>query len=102
MKIKKGDTVQVIAGKDRGKTGKVSRALPETNQVVIDGVNVRKKHERAKQGQKKGEIVSVSSPVHVSNVQLIDPETNTPTRVGIRRENGKRIRVAKKSNTDLT
>jgi len=73
MKIKKGDNVRVITGKDKGKTGKVVRALPRTNQVIIDGVNVQKHHRKVKKGEAQGGgIVSVSAPIHVSNVALAD------------------------------
>lgn len=73
MKIKKGDNVRVISGKDKGKTGKVARAFPRTNQVIIDGVNVQKHHRKMKQGERQGGgIVSVSAPIHVSNVALTE------------------------------
>lgn len=70
MKIKKGDKVEIIAGKDKDKTGIVSRALPKFDKVVIDGINLAKKHQKPKQANTKGQIVEVAMPVHVSNVKL--------------------------------
>lgn len=80
MKIKKGDTIIVITGKDAGKTAKVTRAFPKLNKVLVEGVNVKKKHERARQKDKKGTIVSIEHPIHVSNVMHIDPKTGKGTR----------------------
>jgi large subunit ribosomal protein L24 len=104
MKIKKGDNVIVIAGKDKGKTGKVVRALPEVSQVIVEGVNIRKRHLKAKTNTKQGGgIVELTAPIHVSNVQIVDPKTNKPTRVGITVDAVKntRVRVTKKSGTVL-
>ncbi len=105
MKIKKGDTVIVRAGKGRGKTGKVVRALPGTDQVIIEGVNVQKRHEKARKNTKQGAgIVEVAAPIHVSNVALVDPKTNKATRVGKLFDESKKkfVRVAKKSGTKLS
>jgi large subunit ribosomal protein L24 len=102
MRIHKGDNVRVLAGKDKGKTGKIVRALPRTSQVIIEGVNIQKRHQKAKRDNKQGGgIVPVAAPIHVSNVQLIDPKDNKPTRVGVVREGKKNIRVAKRSGTKL-
>jgi large subunit ribosomal protein L24 len=104
MKIKKGDNVMVIAGKDKGKSGKVAVAFPKTLQVIIDGVHMQKRHRKAKKNEKQGGgIVEVAAPIHVSNVQLIDPKTNKPTRVGVTKDEKtkKNVRVAKKSGTTL-
>lgn len=102
MRIKKGDNVKVIAGKDRGKTGKVSRAFPKTEQVIIDGVNIKKQHQKER-GKNKGGIIDMAHPVHVSNVMLVDPKDSKPTRVGRTQDEkkGKLVRVAKKSGTTL-
>lgn len=97
MKIKKGDSVIVRTGKDKGKTGTVSRAFPKLDLVLIDGVNVVKRHQRARRGGQKGQMVEKAMPIHVSNVAIVDPKKSTATRVKIDRENGKRVRVAKKS-----
>ena len=99
MKIRKGDNVIVIAGKDRGQIGKVSRALPRDNQVIIDGVNIKKKHRRANRKNQRGQIIDIAAPIHVSNVQIVDPKTNKGVRIGFKIEGGKKVRVAKGSNT---
>jgi large subunit ribosomal protein L24 len=104
MKIHKDDNVKVIAGKDKGKTGKVLRTFPRENKVIIQGVNVQKHHEKSKKDTKQGGgIVEVSAPIHVSNVQLIDPKSNKVTRIGVKRDETtkKNVRYAKKSNTVL-
>jgi large subunit ribosomal protein L24 len=104
MKIKKGDNVIVIAGKDKGKTGKVVRALPEINKVIVEGVNVHKRHLKAKTNTKQGGgIVDITAPIHVSNVQIVDPKTGKGTRVGVTIDVNKntRVRVTKKSGTIL-
>lgn len=100
MKIKKGDKVVVITGKDRGKTGTVAEAFPKTNRVLVDGINMRKKHEKAR-GSRKGQIVERSTPLHVSNVMIADPKGGKGTRIGIVRKDGVRTRVAKKSGQEL-
>jgi len=101
MKIKKGDNIIVIAGKDKGKKGKVVRALPADSRVVVEGINMRKKHQRAGKGRQKGQIIDIAMPIHISNVMIEDPKTGKPTRVGKRIAGGKRIRIAKKSGTEL-
>jgi len=101
MKVRKGDNVMVIAGKDRGKTGKILRAFPNREQVIIEGVNIKKKHQRPNRRNQKGQILSIASPIHVSNVQLIDPKSDKPTRVGLRVEKDKKIRFAKRSGAVL-
>lgn len=102
MKIKKGDKVVVIAGKDRGKTGTVSKALPRSEQVLIDGVNVKKKHLKAHGKAKSGQIIEKAYPLHVSNVMFVDPKTSARTRISITRKDGARLRIAKKSGQELS
>lgn len=97
MLIKKGDTVIVITGEDKGKTGIVQRAYPKLQKVVVEGVNVRKKHKKPTQQNPEGSILDVYAPIHVSNVALIDPKTKKPTRVGMKEVKGKKVRYAKKS-----
>ncbi|ATD31349.1 50S ribosomal protein L24 [Macrococcoides bohemicum] len=97
MHIKKGDKVIVITGKDKGKTGTVIEALPKKDRVVVEGVNIVKKHQKPTQMNPEGGIVEFEAAIHVSNVMLIDPKTNKPTRVGTKIEDGKKVRVAKKS-----
>lgn len=101
MKIKKGDVVIVIAGKDKGKEGKIAEALHAEERVVIDGVNMVKRHKKSRTGSGKGEIISYAAPMHVSNVALKDPKTGKPTRVGYKVEGGKKTRIAKKSGAVL-
>jgi large subunit ribosomal protein L24 len=102
MKIKKGDKVIVIAGKDRGTSGVVAQAFPAKNMVVIEGVNVAKKHRRATAQSRKGQIIDKSMPIHVSNVMIADPKGGKPTRVRIQRtKDGSRERVAVKSKAVL-
>lgn len=97
MKIRKGDNVIVIAGKDKGKDGKIVNVFPERNEVVVEGVNMKKKHQRARKQGKKGQIVDIASPINASNVMIKDPKTGKPTRIGVKKEDGKNVRFAKKS-----
>ncbi len=97
MKIKKGDTVIVTTGKDRGKSGTVVRALPKEGKVIIEGINIVKKHKRAARETSQGQIVERAMPINVSNVALKDPKGGKPTRVGYKIEGGKKVRIAKKS-----
>ena len=101
MKIKKDDNVIVIAGKDKGKTGTVIRAFPKDNLVVISGVNVKKRHQRSRRSNDKGQIVDKTLPINASNVMVVDPKTNKRTRVGKKLDGDKLVRVAKKSGTTL-
>jgi len=105
VRIKKGDTVQVISGKDRGVRGRVIQAYPETDKVLVEGVNRIKKHTKVStglRGAKSGGIVTQEAPIHVSNVMLVDPEDHLPTRVGYRRdEEGRKVRVSKRTGKDL-
>lgn len=102
MKIKKGDKVLVIAGKDRGKSGTILRALPKEDKVIIEGINMVKRHARRTQNTQKGQIVEKAMPIHVSNVQITDPKTGKPTRISIKREGGAYTRVATKSGARLS
>lgn len=99
MRIKKGDKVVVIAGSNKGKEGTVSAVLAKENKVIVAGVNVRKKHVKPNQAQPEGKIIEKEAPIHISNVALVDPKTNKPTKVGYKIEDGKKVRVAKKSST---
>lgn len=101
-KIKRGDTVVVLAGKDRGKRGAVRRVDTKHGRLVVEGVNIVKKHQRARQAGQQSEIVEREAPIHASNVMLVDPSNNEPTRVGFRkREDGSLARVAKRSGKDI-
>jgi len=101
MNLVKGDKVIVIAGADKGKTGTIQKVIPESNRVVVENVNVRKKHQKPTQANPEGSIVEVYAPINASNVMLEDPKTKKPTRVGHKIVKGKKVRVAKKSGTVL-
>jgi large subunit ribosomal protein L24 len=101
MKIKKNDNVIVIAGKDKGKTGKVLRILSDQDKVIVEGINLAKRHIKSRASGKKGERVEKTMPVHVSNVMLIDPKTGKGTRVGYKVEGDKKVRIAKKSGEKI-
>ncbi|GBF77044.1 50S ribosomal protein L24 [Paenibacillus sp. 598K] len=96
LHVKKDDNVIVITGKDKGKKGRVIAAYPRENRVLVEGVNMVKKHARPSQQNPQGGILEQEAAIHVSNVMLIDPKTGKPTRVGYKvQENGKKVRVAK-------
>ncbi|KUP04631.1 50S ribosomal protein L24 [Bacillus coahuilensis m2-6] len=101
MHVKKGDKVMVITGKDKGKTGTILAAYPKKDRVLVEGINVVKKHAKPSQANPQGGIISQEAPIHVSNVMILDPKTNEPTRVGFKVEDGKKVRVAKKSGEIL-
>lgn len=107
MRVRSGDQVQVMAGKDRGKRGRVLRVEPGRERLYVEGLNMVKRHMRpqqvadTRQGQTVGGVIEREGPIHVSNVMLIDPKDEKPTKVGVERENGKRYRVAKRSGTRL-
>ncbi len=104
LKVKKGDTVLIIAGKDKGARGKVIQAYPERNRVLVEGVNRIKKHTKVsttQRGAKSGGIVTQEAPIHISNVQVVDGD-NKPTRVGKRvNEEGRNVRFARRTGKDL-
>ncbi|MFC5992675.1 50S ribosomal protein L24 [Pseudonocardia hispaniensis] len=104
MKVKKGDTVLVIAGKDRGAKGKVIQAYPQRDRVLVEGVNRIKKHTRVSQNQRgaqSGGIVTQEAPIHVSNVMVIDSD-GKPTRVGKKvTEDGKRVRISRRTGKEI-
>ena len=105
MKVKKGDTVLVIAGKDKGAKGKVIQAYPTRDRVLVEGVNRIKKHTRVSQNQRgaqSGGIVTQEAPIHVSNVMVVDSD-GKPTRIGYRKdeETGKKVRIAKTNGNDI-
>jgi large subunit ribosomal protein L24 len=107
LKVRSGDQVQVMAGKDRGKRGRILRVEPARERVYVEGLNMIKRHMRpqqvadTRQGQTIGGVIEREGPIHASNVMLIDPKDGRPTRVGVEREDGKRYRVAKRSGTRL-
>ena len=99
MKIKRGDNVIIISGKDRGKTGKVLTVVSSKSVVVVEGVNMKKKHQKPRRSGQKGQIIDIAAPLNVSNVQLVDPKTGKGTRVGFQIQKGKKVRVSKRSNS---
>lgn len=102
MHVKKDDTVIVITGKDKGKKGRVIASFPKDNRVLVEGVNMIKKHAKPSQTNPQGGIVNQEAPIHVSNVMPIDPKTGQRTRVGYKvLDNGKKVRIAKKSGEQL-
>ncbi|MFC4620254.1 50S ribosomal protein L24 [Camelliibacillus cellulosilyticus] len=101
MHVKKGDKVQVISGKDKGKQGVILAAYPKNQRVLVEGVNIVKKHAKPSQANPQGGIIDMEAPIHVSNVMPLDPKTNEPTRVGYKVVDGKKIRIAKKSGEPL-
>jgi large subunit ribosomal protein L24 len=107
MKIRRDDTVRVIAGKDRGRTGRVKSVDPKKQKVYVEGVNIVKRHIKPRtlrdtqRAQELGGIVEMEGPIHISNVMLVDPSSGEPSRVGVKRDDGKRVRVAKKSGKEI-
>ena len=107
LKIRRDDTVRVIAGKDRGRTGRVKSVDPNNQRVYVEGLNIVKRHIKPRtlrdtqRAQELGGIVEMEGPIHISNVMLVDPSSGEPTRVGVKREDGKRSRVAKKSGKEI-
>jgi large subunit ribosomal protein L24 len=105
MRIKKGDTVQVIAGKDKGVKGKVIRAIPDAQRVLVEGVNSVTKHTRVtttQRGSQAGGIVTQEAPIHVSNVMIVDPSDGRPTRIGYRvNDDGTKVRISRRTGTEL-
>jgi large subunit ribosomal protein L24 len=103
-RIRKGDQVMIISGKDRGKTGTVLVVMPKKERVTVEGLNMIKRHQRPTQtagGQRGGGVIEREGPIHVSNVMLVDPKDGKPTRIGIEIEDGKRLRVSKRSGARL-
>jgi large subunit ribosomal protein L24 len=100
-KIKKGDKVVVLSGKDKGRTGEVTRALPRDSKVVVSGVNVIARHRKPSQTNPQGGIDRVEAPLHISKVALADPKTGKPTRVRFEVKDGKKVRVAVKSGETI-
>ena|SRR6476620_5504851 len=101
LKIKSGDVVKVIAGDHKGAEGKVLRVLREKNKAVVEGVNMVSKHTKPSAKNPQGGIVKKEAPVHISNIALIDPKTKSATKVGVKVEGDKKVRISKKSNQVL-
>ena len=100
QKIRKGDKVVVLAGKDKGRTGEVLRMMPKDDKAVVRGINMVRRHQRQSQSQEGG-IISKQAPIHVSNIAVADPKDGKPTRVGFEVKDGKKVRVAKRSGATI-
>lgn len=96
LHVRKGDSVMVMAGDDKGKTGQVLQVFPDKNRAIVEGVNIVKKHVKATQNEEGG-IQEMEASIHVSNLALLDPKTGEPTRIGRREENGVSVRYSKKT-----
>lgn len=102
MKIKKGDNVQIIAGKDRGKTGKVLKVFPKDEKILVEGIAMKKKHRRPRKAREKGQVVSLPSPIHISNAMLFCKTCSRGVRVGSQILSDKsKIRVCKKCKNEI-
>lgn len=101
MKIKKGDTVEVLSGNDKGKTGEVLEVIPKLQKVIVKGVNIRKKHVKPKKQGEEGGIIPVECSIHISKVNVVCPKCNKATRVGIKKEGKEKIRVCKKCGSKI-
>ncbi|OGZ26666.1 MAG: 50S ribosomal protein L24 [Candidatus Nealsonbacteria bacterium RIFOXYB1_FULL_40_15] len=101
MKIKKGDTVLIMAGKDRGKKGKIIQSFPKENAVLVEGANLKKKHAKAKRQGESGQIVQIPAPISVSNVLAICPKCGKPSRLGYKIEGKNKYRYCKKCKKEL-
>ena len=101
MKVKKGDTILIIAGKDKGRTGKILKSLPKEGGILVEGINLKKKHVRPKREGEKGQVVQIPAVLDVSNVKIICPKCGKATRVGYRTEKDVKKRVCKKCKQDI-
>ena len=101
MFIKKGDKVIILKGASAGKTGNVLKVFPKEGKVIVEGANLRKKHQRSRKAEGKGQIIDIAAPIRVSNVALLDPKTNKPTRVGYKIVSGKKVRISAKSKQEI-
>lgn len=101
MKLKKGDNVIIITGKDKGKKGKIVRVLVAQNKVIVEGANMSKKHQRPRKSGEKGSMVDMAMPLHASNVMMLDPKGGKQTRLGKKKVGNTMVRVARKSNQEI-
>ncbi|OGI45500.1 50S ribosomal protein L24 [Candidatus Nomurabacteria bacterium GWB1_40_6] len=101
MKLKKGDNVIVITGKDKGKKGKIVRVLVQENKVILEGLNMMKKHQRPRKSGEKGTMKNIEMPMSASNVMMLDPKTGKATRLGKKQMGDKMVRIARKSNQEI-
>jgi large subunit ribosomal protein L24 len=101
MRLRKNDNVVIISGKDKGKKGKIIRVLPALGKVIVEGINMTKKHQRPRKSGEKGQIMNIAMPLHASNVMIVDPKSGKGSRVGKKKVGGKMIRVVRKSNQEI-
>jgi large subunit ribosomal protein L24 len=101
MKIKKGDTVLILSGKDRSRKGKVLEAFPKESRILVEGMNLRKKHQKPKKSGEKGQIVEMPGPIHISNVKLICPKCGKATRIKYKITEGKRYRICRNCGQEI-
>lgn len=101
MKLKKGDNIIIVTGKDKGKKGKIVHVFPKENKVIVEGLNMVKKHQRPRKSGEKGTIKDIEMPINASNVMIIDPKTGKASRVGKKEVGDKMVRVARKSSQEI-
>jgi large subunit ribosomal protein L24 len=101
MRLKKGDNVIIITGKDKGKKGKIVRVLVSVNKVIIEGANMMKRHQRPRKSGEKGSMKNIEMPLNASNVMILDPKSGKPTRLGKKKVGDKMVRVSRKSNQEI-
>ena len=101
MKIKKGDNILIISGKDKGKTAKVLKSFPKERKILVDGVNLKKKHVKPKKQGEKGQVIKIPSPIDASDVKFICPKCSKATRLGYKIINDKKFRVCKKCKSEI-
>ena len=101
MKLRTGDKVIVIAGKDKGKSGKIVRVLPKDDKIIVEGINMMKRHQRPRRSGEKGSVKNMEMSLNASNVMILDPKDGKPTRVGKKEVGGKMVRVARRSNQEI-
>ena len=101
MKLKKGDNVIIIAGKDKNKKGKIVAVLAKENRVVVEGLNMVKKHQKPRKSGEKGTTISIAQPINASNVMIADPKTGKPSKIGSKVVGGKNVRISKKSGQEI-
>ena len=101
MKLKKGDNVIITAGKDKDKKGKIIRVLVKRDKVIVEGLNMTKKHQRPRKSGEKGMMIDVAMPLHVSNVMIVDPKTGKASRIGKKKIGNKTVRIARRINQEI-
>ena len=101
MKIRKGDNVQVLSGNDKGKTGEVLEVIPKTEKIIVKGINVRKKHVKARKQGEEGGIISLECAIHSSKVNVVCPKCSKPTKIGYKMEKDEKVRICKKCGSKI-